>query len=185
MRRPPEGEAPPFPKQAWATAALIALSAGVLLGLLLAPAPGGGLHLQGAFKERLSAALDLIGYVPANVTTSNLGIHLTAGCQRLTLGALPAQIQSVANGLAGKVDVRPNAHDLMREILQVFNVTLLQARVERLAGDTYYGRLNLQQGSTILSLDARPSDAIALAVRFNATVHVNKSLLDASGERAC
>lgn len=167
-------------------AAAAALSGALAWGLLPAPAPAGDVALlQSAFQERLSAALDLVGYTQVNVTTSNLGIHLTAGCKRLTLAALPAQTQSVANGLAGKIDVRPNAHDLMGELFRTFNVTLLQARVERLSGDTYYGRLNLQQGSTFLSLDARPSDAIAVAVRLNGTVWVNKTLLAASGEGVC
>lgn len=163
----------------------VALAAGVALGLLLAPAPTEILFLQSAFRERLTAALDLVDYTPANVTTSNLGIHLTSGCRRLTLAALPSQTLSVANGLAGRIDVRPNAHDLMREVLQTLNISLLQVRVERLTGDTYYGRINLQQGSTFLSLDARPSDAVALAVRLNGTVHVNKTLLQNSGEGIC
>lgn len=173
-------------------AAVLVASAAVLAAGALAigfhtssPAPSETLFLDDAFRDRLKTALDLVDYTPANVTTSNLGIHLTAGCRRLTLAALPAQTQSVANGLAGKIDVRPNAHDLMREVLQAFNITLVQARVERLSGDAYYGRLNLQQGGTILSLDARPSDAIAIAVRLNGTVHVNKTLMEKSGEGIC
>ncbi|MEM3087225.1 MAG: DUF151 domain-containing protein [Halobacteria archaeon] len=162
-----------------------ALAAGIALGLLLAPSPPQALSLQSEFQGRLKAALDLVDYAPVNVTTSELGIHLTSGCLRLTLAALPAQTQSVANGLAGRIDVRPNAHDLMAEMLRAFNTTLLQIRVERLAGDVYYGRLNLQQGSTILSLDARPSDAIALAVRLNGTVHVNSTLLQKEGRGVC
>ncbi len=151
---------------------------------LVAPAPA-ALSLQGGFKQKLTAVLDLVDYTPVNVTISNLGIHLTAGCKRLTLAALPAQTQSVASGLAGKVEVRPNAHDLMGEVLRTFNITFLQARVERLSGDTYYGRINLQSGSTFLSLDARPSDAVAMAVRMNGTVYVNRTLLQTAGESVC
>ncbi len=162
--------------------AVLVLAAGA--ATLVAPVPG-TLSLQGGFKQKLLAALDLVDYTPVNVTTSNLGIHLAAGCKRLTLAALPAQTQSVANGLAGKIDVRPNAHDLMGEVFRAFNITFLQARVERLSGDTYYGRLNLQSGSTFLSLDARPSDAIAIAVRLNGTVYVNRTLLEESDEGIC
>lgn len=151
------------------------------------PAPEAPVALlfQSPFQTNLSAALDLVDYVPVNVTTSPFGIHLTSGCRQLTLAALPLQVRSVANGLAGRVDARPNTHDMLREVLLAFNVTLLQARVERLTGDVYFGRVNLQQGSTILSLDSRPSDAIALAVRFNATVHVNRTLLETAGETVC
>jgi bifunctional DNase/RNase len=163
----------------------VALVVGLAFGILLVPSPPQALSLQSEFQGRLKAALDLVDYAPVNVTTSDLGIHLTSGCFRITLAALPAQTQSVANGLAGRIDVRPNAHDLMAEMFRALNTTLLQTRVERLAGDVYYGRLNLQQGSTILSLDARPSDAVALAVRLNGTVHVNSTLLQKEGRGIC
>jgi hypothetical protein len=59
------------------------------------------------------------------------------------------------------------------------------AKVVDLRNGTYIGRLIVKQGTTILGLDARPSDATAIAVRANAPIYIREDLLHEYGEKVC
>jgi bifunctional DNase/RNase len=58
-------------------------------------------------------------------------------------------------------------------------------KVTELKGNSFYSKLILRQGNTILSLDARPSDAIAIALRANSSIYVNSTLLREVGKKVC
>lgn len=73
---------------------------------------------------------------------------------------------------------RPMTHDLAVSILSGLGGTLLEARVTSLEASTYLGRLFLRGAEGPYEVDARPSDAIALALRTGAPVRVAEVLLD-------
>jgi len=75
---------------------------------------------------------------------------------------------------------RPMTHDLLKNLL-----TELDARVERvvineLRENTFFARIHLIRGDSTLSVDSRPSDAIALALRSNAEIFVEELVLEKS-----
>jgi bifunctional DNase/RNase len=75
---------------------------------------------------------------------------------------------------------RPMTHDLLKNLL-----TELDARVERvvineLRENTFFARIHLVRGDATLSVDSRPSDAIALALRSNAEIFVEELVLEKS-----
>lgn len=75
---------------------------------------------------------------------------------------------------------RPMTHDLLKNLL-----TELDARVERvvineLRENTFFARIHLIRGDATLSVDSRPSDAIALALRSNAEIFVEELVLEKS-----
>jgi uncharacterized protein len=75
---------------------------------------------------------------------------------------------------------RPMTHDLLKNLL-----TELDARVERvvineLRENTFFARIHLVRGDSTLSVDSRPSDAIALALRSNAEIFVEELVLEKS-----
>ena len=75
---------------------------------------------------------------------------------------------------------RPMTHDLMLDAL-----TNLDARVDSMViygskGQMFFAHLVLSQGGRLITLDARPSDAIALALRQDAPLHIEETVLDAS-----
>ena len=76
---------------------------------------------------------------------------------------------------------RPLTHDLLRS-----SITALGARLERvvindLADETFFAKLILDQGGRTLEVDARPSDAIALAIRAEVPIFVEDRVLDSAG----
>lgn len=90
----------------------------------------------------------------------------------------PAEAQAIAMALNKQVSPRPLTHDLMISILRGLNVRLKEAFIHDLRENTYYAWLHLQTGDDHeLSLDSRPSDAIALALRAGAPIFVHVRLL--------
>jgi bifunctional DNase/RNase len=79
---------------------------------------------------------------------------------------------------------RPMLHDLFFNILQGLHTRLEKVVVDSLSDSTYYARLHFQQHDTTIIADARPSDAIALAVKFQAPIYVAEAILEAAGKRA-
>jgi bifunctional DNase/RNase len=76
---------------------------------------------------------------------------------------------------------RPLTHDLMVNMLEAWNMTLDKVIIHTLQKDTFYAALILQQGEVKKEIDARPSDAIAIALRTNTPIWVMEEVVaDAS-----
>ena len=92
-----------------------------------------------------------------------------------------AEAQAIALWL-NKVEVpRPLTHDLIRNMLESFDAELLRVEVTDLREGTFYARLILTQSGIISTVDARPSDAIALALRCRAGIYLSRDVLESAG----
>ncbi len=72
---------------------------------------------------------------------------------------------------------RPMTHDLLVNLLRVMGIEIPKIEVSDLKDNTYYALITLKQGDRITNVDARPSDAVAIALRANAQIFVNDSVL--------
>lgn len=88
----------------------------------------------------------------------------------------PAEAQSIATELEGDPPPRPLTHDLMKTVLDQVGVALQRVVIRELRGDTYLADLILEYDGEELAIDSRPSDAIALAVRFDRPIFVRRAL---------
>lgn len=75
---------------------------------------------------------------------------------------------------------RPMTHDLMKNIIETAGVKVVKVEVNDLADNTFYAKVWLNMASGDVSLDSRPSDAIALALRTNAPIFVAKHVIEKS-----
>ncbi len=91
------------------------------------------------------------------------------------------EAQSIAMKLQGVEAERPLTHDLLTTILSDLGVSVRRILISDLADETYRARIVLVQGGTDFELDARPSDAIALAVRVAAPIFATEAVLDRAG----
>jgi bifunctional DNase/RNase len=91
------------------------------------------------------------------------------------------EAQSIAMRLQGVEAERPLTHDLLASILDELSVTVRQVVVSDLADETFRARIVLVQGGSDYEIDARPSDAIALAVRVAAPIFATEAVLDRAG----
>ncbi|AFY59523.1 bifunctional nuclease family protein [Synechococcus sp. PCC 6312] len=92
-----------------------------------------------------------------------------------------AEAKAILLALEQEKPVRPLTHDLMTNILQAWEMTLDRVVIHSLQDNTYYAVLTLRQGEIKKEIDARPSDAIALAVRSDCPIWVLEEVVaDAS-----
>ncbi len=75
---------------------------------------------------------------------------------------------------------RPLTHDLIRNIISKLNGKLESITINRVQENTFYALLNVKLNDEEILIDARPSDAIAIAVRTNSKIYVEEAVLDIS-----
>ncbi|MEA2014050.1 MAG: bifunctional nuclease family protein [Thermodesulfobacteriota bacterium] len=75
---------------------------------------------------------------------------------------------------------RPMTHDLMNEILKVLEVKVLQVVINDLKENTFYATIHILKDAVPIAIDARPSDAIALALRAGAPIFVDEKIVERS-----
>ena len=89
--------------------------------------------------------------------------------------------EATAIALAQVKVPRPQSHDLMVDVLRQLRGSLERVVVERVINGVFHARLELATVQGPRSLDSRPSDAIALAVRLNVPVHVEEAVVEVAG----
>jgi hypothetical protein len=75
---------------------------------------------------------------------------------------------------------RPMTHDLMYEILKTMKIEIIKVEIHDLRNNTFFANLHLLKDGNIIVIDSRPSDAIALALRANATIFVDEKVIEKS-----
>jgi uncharacterized protein len=73
--------------------------------------------------------------------------------------------------------VRPLTHDLCKSLIQGLGGQLRRVQITRVEKNTYYAELHIQRGEAVVQIDARPSDSIAIALRFAAPIFTAETLL--------
>lgn len=76
---------------------------------------------------------------------------------------------------------RPITYDLLRTILEGFDVRVEQILITALKDDTFFAEVRLSQAGRMLNVDSRPSDAIALALRVGAPIFVAQEVIHEAG----
>ncbi|TGM31025.1 bifunctional nuclease family protein [Leptospira biflexa] len=93
----------------------------------------------------------------------------------------PLETHSITTVIDGTKPPRPMTHDLMLYMLTSLGATVLKITIEEIVDSTFYAKIQLRKDEEIITLDARPSDSIALALRANAPIFIAKSVLDETG----
>jgi len=80
------------------------------------------------------------------------------------------------------VDIpRPLTHDLFKTVLDTLDCKVTRIEVSDVREDTFYARLVVESQGTSFDFDARPSDAICMALRFGAPMYVDEKVMDKAG----
>lgn len=93
----------------------------------------------------------------------------------------PAEADSIAVNLQKIAVPRPLTHDLLTEIIQTLGGNIDHIVVSDLKEDTFFAKIVLDVKGKQMDIDARPSDALALAVRTSVPIYVDDSVLDKAG----
>ena len=88
------------------------------------------------------------------------------------------EANAIALRIEGVEPPRPMTHDLLRSVLEQLGAEVEKIVISDLKESTFFAVIHVRQGEDSVSIDARPSDAIALALRANAPIFVLRSVLD-------
>jgi bifunctional DNase/RNase len=120
--------------------------------------------------------VDILGLStnPASGGAYALILREVEGSRRLPIIIGQAEAQSIALEMEGIKPPRPLTHDLMKNIIAAFGSELTDVTIDDLRDGTFYAKLNIDNQL----IDSRPSDAIALAVRYGAQIFVASGVMD-------
>ena len=90
----------------------------------------------------------------------------------------PGEASAIAMELAGIKFSRPLTHDLLNTVVRSLGSELVRVLITRVVDNTYYASLMLQRNGETITIDSRPSDSVALALRASAPIFADVELLD-------
>ncbi len=94
----------------------------------------------------------------------------------------PEQAISIAAGIEEVESLRPNTHDLIKNLLTGIKGRIERVVVTELKDNTFYSIIEIAIDGRRVKIDARPSDAIAIAVRTSTLVYVEEAVLDSAAD---
>ncbi len=90
------------------------------------------------------------------------------------------EASAIATELKKIVFPRPMTHDLFSEFLKSFDVMLIRIEIVDIRSNTFFANIYLRKDGEEFTIDARPSDAIAIALRMNAPIFVDETVIEKS-----
>jgi uncharacterized protein len=102
----------------------------------------------------------------------------SAGDRYLPIWIGAVEATAIAFAQQGIVPARPLTHDLLKDVLEALGAQLEAVLITDLRDGVYYADLRFQDGT---SVSARPSDAIALAIRVGTVIYAEEAVLDTAG----
>lgn len=103
------------------------------------------------------------------------------GSRRLPIIIGGYEAQAIAVAMERMIPKRPLTHDLFKNTLDIFNIVLREVIINDLEEGVFYATLVCWKDGEIVEIDARTSDAMALAVRFKCPIFTYESVMDAAG----
>lgn len=101
--------------------------------------------------------------------------------RRLPIVIGSAEAESIAIGMEKHKNGRPHTHDLFLRFAHEFGIEIMEAVICRFRDGVFYAILICKQGDELTMIDARPSDAIAIAVRAGCEIYAYETVMDEAG----
>jgi len=119
--------------------------------------------------------VDILGLSSSQASGGAYALILkeTTGARRLPIIIGAFEAQSIALEMEGIKPPRPLTHDLIKNLIDLFGGELIDVLISDLRDGTFFARINLDSQE----IDARPSDAIAIAVRYGAPIYVAEKVM--------
>ena len=127
--------------------------------------------------------LTITGLVYNQTVVGTYGLVLSEvnGNRRFSVMIGEPEAQSIALKINNKKSPRPLTHDLIKSILNTFKAELVKVVIYDMVNDVFFSELHIKKGDEVLIIDARTSDAVALAVRSDCSIYIKSEILDIVG----
>lgn len=106
-------------------------------------------------------------------------------CMAVVMPVNELQAYSIEQGVNDNIELRPMIHDLVKDIFDNYNITILLVKVDELKNEVYYANMIIKQDNKILNLDIKPSDALAVSARMKNDVYFRKDLFNNNAKNIC
>ena len=127
--------------------------------------------------------LEIVGLTYSESSTGAyvliLGDKLSQRRLPIVIGSVEAE--SIAVGIEKHRNGRPHTHDLFLRFAKEFGIEIMEVVINRFRDGIYYAMLVCKQGDDLTMIDARPSDAIAIAVRVGCEIYAYETVMDEAG----
>lgn len=130
-----------------------------------------------SYGEPVKCHIDGVFAVQQNSNISHF-VLLSDGERKLPISIGPFEALSISQALERGRPDRPLTHDLVKTLVERLNGDLVKVVIDDLWNSVYYAKIHVKFGKEETEVDSRPSDAIALAVRFNAPIFVADGILE-------
>ena len=127
--------------------------------------------------------LEIVGLTYSESSTGAYVLILGDKLSQLRLPIVigSAEAESIAVGIEKHRNGRPHTHDLFLRFAKEFGVEIMEVVINRFRDGIYYAMLVCKQGDDLTLVDARPSDAIAIAVRVGCEIYAYESVMEEAG----
>lgn len=127
--------------------------------------------------------LNVLGISYSQTQTGAYALVLTEenGERRIPIIIGAFEAQSIAIQLEGLKPPRPLTHDLFLNFAQAYKINIVEVTIYKLEEGVFYSKLTCDDGQTKMTIDARTSDAIALALRFQCPVYTTEDIINRAG----
>lgn len=127
--------------------------------------------------------LDIVALSHSLAQSHNYAVVLGEqdGNRRLPIVIGGFEAQAIAVAMERMAPSRPLTHDLMRNILQIYDVELKEIIINDLIDGIFHARLVCFKDGDMIEIDSRTSDALAMAVRFNCPIYTYEFILESAG----
>jgi len=127
--------------------------------------------------------LEVLGLSYSQTQTGAYALVLAEknGKRRIPIIIGSAEAQAIAIQLEGLTPLRPLTHDLFVDLAASFAVSVIKVNITKLDEGIFYSELVCERGGVTSIIDARTSDAVALALRFKCSIFTNQEILEKAG----
>jgi bifunctional DNase/RNase len=132
-------------------------------------------------NDEIKLSITGLVYNQTVVGTYGLVLNEEDGNRRFSVMIGEPEAQSIALKLNNKRSPRPLTHDLINNLLNVFGAKLLKVVIYNMVNEVFYSELHILHDNGTMIVDARTSDAVALAVRTESPIFIKSEILDIVG----
>lgn len=136
----------------------------------------------------ISSYLSTKGYIKINLDIgSNFMLFKDQKnkCLAVVMPISDVQANAIKQGIDEKIDVRPTTQDIIKDVFDYYNITILLIKIDEYRNDLYYAKMIIKQDNKILNMDIRPSDASAVASRYKEDIYFKKDIFDKKAQNIC
>lgn len=132
-------------------------------------------------SQKIKLAILGISYSQIHQNAYALILSELEGARRIPIVIGASEAQSIAMKIENATPPRPLSHDLMVSFMRAYGVTLEEVYIHKFKDGIFYSELAFNDGDRRVTLDARTSDAIAIAIRTKTPIYTTEDILVETG----